>query len=116
MIPIYRSDGEWVAVYQGGHLFNIDGEWLGFAIGREIFDPAGVYVGFLSDDKRLLRKRSLDQAPARRTPPPPPERIRIPSNAPLAPMMRGLPQQIIDMFEEYPERLMYVSETRSDMD
>jgi hypothetical protein len=116
MTPIYRSDGEWVAVYQDGHLFNIDGEWLGFAVGREIFDPAGLYVGFLSDDRRLLRKRSVDLSPPRRTPPPVPPRIAMPPNMPLAPMMRELPHQIIDMFEEYPERLIYVSETRSDMD
>jgi hypothetical protein len=116
MVPIYRSDGEWVAVYQDGQLFNVDREWLGFVVGRELFDPTGLYVGFLSDDRRLLRKRSLDQTPPRRTPPPPPERVALPANVPLAPMMRELPHQIIDMFEEYPERLIYVSETRADMD
>lgn len=116
MVPIYRSDGEWVAVYYKGHLFNIDGEWLGFIVGREVFDPAGLYLGFLSDDQRLLRKRSLSRQTPRRQPPPPPGRIKIPPSMPLAPLFRGLPHQIIDMFEEYPERLIYVSETRPDMD
>jgi hypothetical protein len=35
---------------------------------------------------------------------------------PLAPLMRELPVQIIDVFEEFPDRLLYVSETRPDME
>ena len=104
MIPIYRTDGEWVAVYLEGNLFNVDGEWLGFTVGREVYDSGGLYLGFLSDDKLRLQ------------PPPRPERPKLPANMPLAPMLRSLPHQIIDMFEEYPDRLMYVSETRPDMD
>lgn len=116
MVPIYRSDGEWVAVYKEGHLFNIDGEWLGFVVGREVYDPAGMYLGFLSDDKRLLRKRSLPRNIPHRAPPSRPDRPRIPASMPLAPLLSALPHQIIDMFEEYPERLIFVSETRPDMD
>ncbi len=116
MIPIYCSDGDWVAVYSSGHLFNIDGEWLGFALGREIYDPTGSYIGFLSDDKRLLRTRSEPRNKPQIVPPQRPERPKIPSQMPLAPMLRNLPYQIIDMFEEFPERFMFVSETRSDME
>lgn len=116
MIPIYQSNGAWVAVYHKGHIFNVDGEWLGFLVGREVFDPAGMYLGFMSDDQRLLRKRSISNEPPHHAPPPRPERPRIPATMPLAPLMRELPHQIIDMFEEYPERLIYVSETRPDMD
>jgi hypothetical protein len=116
MVPIYRSDGEWVAVYREGQLFNIDGEWIGFVVKREVFDPAGQYLGFLSDDKRLLRKRSLSNQPPHAEVPERPERPRIPASMPLAPLMRELPHQIIDMFEEYPERLLFVSETRPDME
>ena len=116
MVPIYRSDGEWVAVYENGHLFNVDGEWIGFVTGREVFDPVGHYLGFLSDDKRLLRKRSLSRVPPRLEPPPRPGRPRVPASMPLAPMMRELPHHLIDLFEEYPERLLFVSETRPDMD
>lgn len=116
MVPIYRSDGEWVAVYTQGNIFNIDGEWLGFVVGREVYDPAGLYLGFLSDDKRLLRKRSLSLRPPHIDPPSRPPRPDIPANVPLAPLMRELPHQIIDMFEEHPERLIYVSETRPDME
>jgi len=116
MQPIYRSDGEWVGVFVDGHLFNIDGEWLGFASGREIFDTAGQYLGFLSDDRRLLRKRTLSRRPPHVDAPARPERPTIPASMPLAPMMGELPHHIIDVFEEYPERMIYVSETRKDMD
>jgi len=71
--------------------------------------------GFLSDDRRLLRKRNIEKRP-RVTPPPHPERPNLPANMPLAPMLRALPHQYVDMFEEHPERLMYISETRPDMD
>jgi hypothetical protein len=116
MEPIYRSDGEWVGVYENGHVFNVDGEWIGFVNGREVFDPTGRYLGFLSDDKRLLRKRTLSRRPPRLKPPARPPRQRMPISMPLAPLMRELPHQIIDVFEEYPDKLMYVSETRPDMD
>lgn len=115
MIPIYRSDGEWVAVYDKGHLFSVEREWLGFVIGREVFDPSGDYLGFLSDDHRLLRKRTLREL-AHHPPPPRPPRPILPANMPLAPLLRALPYQIIDVFEEYPERFIFISETRPDMD
>jgi hypothetical protein len=116
MTPIYRSDGAWVAVYERGHLFNVDGEWIGFVHGREVFDSSGLYLGFLSDDRRLLRKRSEPGKRPRLQPPSPPERPVIPASMPLAPMLRSLPYQIIDMFEAYPDRLSYLSETRPDME
>lgn len=115
MTPIYRSDGEWVAVYEQGHIFNVDGEWIGFLVGREVFDPAGLYLGFLSDDRRLLRKREEVDNKPRHVPPPRPVSPHLPASVPLSPLMAGLPYQIIDMFEEYPERLMYISETRPDI-
>ncbi len=116
MVPIYRSDGEWVGVFKDGCLFNVDGEWIGFVSGREAFDTAGQYLGFLSDDRRLLRKRSLSRRPPKLVPPERPQRPQLPATMPLAPMMRQLPHQIIDVFEEFPDRLIYVSETRPDMD
>ncbi len=116
MVPIYRSDGEWVAVYERGHLFNVDGEWIGFVRGREVYDPTGVYLGFLSNDRRLLRKRSMAEVRPRLQPPPRPEAPEIPSAMPLAPMLPALPYSIIDMFEEFPDRLLFVSDTRPDME
>lgn len=116
MEPIYRSDGEWVAVYEEGHLFSAGGEWLGFVVGRNVFDTGGDYLGFLSDDRRLLRRRRSDDRPARREPPPRPPTLQVPANVPLAPMFRVLPFHIVDVFEEEGDRLRYISETRPDME
>jgi len=116
MVPIYSTPGDWVAVYDNGHLYSSDGEWLGFVIGREVFDPAGQYVGFLSDDRRLLRKRTLGRKIPRMDPPPRPKHPRVPASFPLPPMMRELPHHIIDMFDEYPDRFKFVAETRPDLD
>ncbi|MGH2537797.1 MAG: 4-fold beta flower protein [Candidatus Promineifilaceae bacterium] len=115
MVPIYRSDGAWVAVYERSHIFNIDGEWIGFVVGREVFDPAGQYLGFMSDDRRLLRKRSTGRRAPHASVPEQPARPNIPANVPLAPLLPELPFQIVDLFVEFPERLMYVAETRPDM-
>lgn len=116
MVPIYRTDGEWVAVYQKGHIFNIDGEWVGFVTGRDVYDTSGMYLGFLSDDRRLLRTRSRPPARARLQSPPRPEAPEIPATMPLAPLLPSLPYSIIDLFEEMSERLSFVSDTRPDMD
>ena len=116
MEPIYRTDGAWVAVFKDGHIFTTEAEWIGFVIGREVFDAEGEYLGFLSDDRRLLRKRVVSDERDRKEPPAPPARPRLPANMPLAPLMRELPFHIIDIFEEYADQLMYVSETRPDME
>lgn len=116
MVPIYRSNGEWVAVYDKGHVYNCDKEWIGFVHGRNVFDPSGLYLGFLSDDRRLLRSRSRPSDRLHRKPPPRPERPELPATMPLAPMLSALPYHLIDMFEEYSERLTFVSETRPDME
>lgn len=116
MEPIYRTDGAWVAVFTGGHVFTTEGDWVGFVVGREVFDTQGEYLGFLSDDRRLLRKRMVNETPSRKEVPPAPERPRLPANMPLAPLMRELPFHIIDVFEEYADELTYVSETRPDME
>lgn len=116
MEPIYRTNGEWVAIYDEGHVFSVSGEWLGFVAGRDVFDPSGEYLGFLSDDRRLLRKRNPRISKSKKARPTRPERPRIPSRMPLAPLMRELPYHIIDVFEEYSERLVFISETRPDME
>lgn len=116
MVPIYRTDGEWVAIFQQGHLFNVEGTWLGFAVGREIFDPNGNYIGFLSDDQRLLRTRTEPGRMPRYRPPEAPCRPAMPSRVRLAPMLRPLPYHMIDLFEEFPERFSYISESQPDME
>ena len=116
MIPIYRTDGEWVALIYRGHLFNVDGEWLGFMISNDVYDPQGNYLAYISEDRRLLRTRQEPRDKLRKTPPPRrPKRPRVRSSVPLAPMLSSLPYSTIDMFEEYETRLMYISETRPDI-
>lgn len=115
MVPLYQTDGEWVAVYERGHIFDVDGEWIGVVVGREVYGPTGHYLGFLSDDKRLLRKKSgvkrkVIERPAR------PERPRIPVTVPLAPMMRELPHHLVDLFEEYGKRLPFITNLMPDME
>ncbi|MCA9975222.1 MAG: hypothetical protein KC413_05710, partial [Anaerolineales bacterium] len=90
--------------------------WLGFVVGREVYDAGGTYLGFLSNDRRLLRKRSMSEKRHRLSPPARPERPQMPANMPLAPLLPALPYSIIDLFEEFPERLMYISDTRPDME
>jgi len=104
-----------MAVYHKRSLFNADGEWIGFVRGKDVYDPNGVYLGFFSDDRRLLRRRTPPERP-RQIPPPRPIKPDFPPHMPLAPMLRSLPYHLIDMFEEYPERLIYISETRPDME
>lgn len=116
MQPIYRSDGEWVAVFHKGNLFNVDGEWIGFVQGRDVYNPSGQYLGYLSNDRRLLRKRADEDDRPDKAPPPRPERPSLPSSMPLAPMLGSLPYGIIDLFEEIPEQLLYISDTRPDME
>lgn len=116
MQPIYRSDGEWVAVFDRGNIFNVDGEWIGFVEGRTAYNTIGNYLGYLSNDHRLLRHRSDRKKLEHKTPPARPKRPSIPSTMPLAPMLRALPFGIIDLFEESPEKLMFISETRPDME
>ena len=116
MEPIYRTDGEWVAVHHEGHIFSTAGGWLGFVDGREVFDTGGDYLGYLSDDHRLLRRRRTDEHPPRREPPPRPPRPIIPATMPLAPLLRELPFSIVDVFEEEGEKIFFVSETRPDME
>ena len=118
IVPIYRSDGAWRAVYKDGHLFNTEGDWLGFVLGREVFSRTGDYLGFLSDDRRLLRKRVPDERnrDRRYEPPPRPPRPTLPANVPLAPLLKELPFHIVDVFEEMGDKLSYISDTRPDME
>jgi hypothetical protein len=115
MEPIYRSDGEWVAVYLKGFVYNVDGECLGFVRGREVYDMGGSYLGFLSDDRRLLRQRR-PPIKERLAPPTRPARPNIPSSMPLSTMLPTLPYSYIDLFEEYPDRLTFISDTRPDLE
>ena len=118
---VYASNGEWAALFSEGHLYNLAGDWIGWVEpgGDQVYSVRGEYVGWLSDDFRILRKRSVDALASRRTPPPRPARIPVPASVPLAPLLRELTYDTIDVFEDMPERLHTVDtieETRPDMD
>ncbi len=119
LIPIYTTRGDLGAYLVYPHIFNQQGEWVGFVTPkREVYSVLGHYIGWLTDDPRILRKRSYDFSNPRVKPPPPQPRIRVPASVPLPPMMSELTYTHIDILEEEPERLSTVDfdELREDMD
>ncbi|RPH59731.1 MAG: hypothetical protein EHM81_07665 [Chloroflexi bacterium] len=118
IIPIYTSRGDAEAFLVYPYLFNRQGEWTGFVTPqREVYSVLGYYVGALTNDPRILRKRSAEDKP-RLKPPAAPPRLRVPSTIPLAKMMGALSFETIDVLENEPERLHTLDsgEFRQDMD
>jgi hypothetical protein len=118
-IPIYSSRGDLGAYLVYPYIFNQNGEWVGWVTGkREVYSVLGSYIGWLSDDPRILRRRSYDFSKPRITPPQPPNRIRVGATVPLAPMMPELTYATVDVLEEEPERLSTgdAHELKEDMD
>ena len=61
IIPIYTSRGEAEAFLVVPYIFNLNGEWVGWATPqREIYSVLGYYVGTLTNDARIVHKRSED--------------------------------------------------------
>jgi len=119
IIPIYSSRGEVDAYLVFPYLFNRSGEWIGWVTPqREVYSVLGNYVGFLTNDPRIVRRRSDDATKPRMKGPPRPQRIVTPANAPLAPLMSDLSQSLVDVLVEEPERLHTVDtgEFREDLD
>lgn len=119
LIPIYTTSGDLGAYLIYPYLHNSLGEWIGFVTPkREVYSVLGNYVGTLTNDPRVLRRRSYDFSKPRLKPPPPQQRITVPATVPLAPMMAELPFSMIDVLEDEPERLSTVDfdELREDMD
>lgn len=119
-IPIYTTGGDYEAFMIYPMIYNLNGEWIGFVTSkREVYDVRGTYVGWMSNDPRILRKRSLEFTKPKLTPPPSPNtRAPIPARAPLPPMMAELGFDTIDVLEEEPERLptLDFGELRDDLD
>lgn len=118
IIPIYSSRGEVDAYLVFPYLFNRSGEWTGIVTAqREVYSVLGSYVGYLTNDPRIVRKRSEDTFKPRLKMPPSPGRISLPASSPLAPLMSDLPQGLVDILVEEPERLHTVDsgELREDM-
>jgi len=88
-------------------IYNPGGEWIGWVSKEgQVYSVSGEYVGWLSPDKRILRRRVMETLEPRRQPPSPPTvKVRLPATVPLPPMMQELPHNIVDVFEEMPERL-----------
>jgi 4-fold beta-flower domain-containing protein len=118
IIPIYTTSGEPAAYLGYPYLFGRNGEWVGWVTAsRDVYSVLGHYVGYLTNDPRILRRRSDSHRP-RLDPPPAPRRISIPAQVPLARMMSEIPQEIVDVLMEEPERLHTsdLGELRNDMD
>jgi hypothetical protein len=119
IIPIYSSRGEVEAFLAFPYLFNRSGEWIGWVTPqREVYSVMGFYVGALTNDPRIVRKRSESDLRPHLKVTPPPGRLPIPSHLPLAPLMSDLPLGLVDVLVEEPERLHTVDsgELREDMD
>ena len=119
IIPIYSSRGEVEVFLVFPYLFNRNGEWIGCVTPqREVYSVLGYYVGTLTSDPRIVRRRSDDALKPNLKVTPPPGRLSIPAQLPLAPLMSDLPHSLVDVLVEEPERLHTVDsgELREDLD
>jgi hypothetical protein len=119
IIPIYSSRGEVEAFLVFPYLFNRSGEWIGWVTPqREVYSVMGYYVGFLTNDPRIVRKRSDNALRPHLKSPPSPGRLATPANIPLAPLMSDLTHSLVDVLAEEPERLHTIDsgELREDID
>jgi hypothetical protein len=119
IIPIYTSRGDAEAFLAYPYIYNRQGEWIGWVTReREVYSVLGYYVGMLSNEPRILRKVTEESKPCRTPPPPPRNKILLPPTVPLAPLMRELYHDTIDVLLEEPERLHTADagELRPDMD
>ena len=119
MIPIYNSQGEADAFLVFPHVFNRSGEWIGWVTPqRDVYSVIGQYVGALTDEPRIVRKRSEDEIKPRLKCPPRPARVAPPAQVPLAPLMRELTHSLIDVLSESPDLLHTLDsgELREDLD
>lgn len=100
------------------YLFNRLGDWIGWVTpDRDVHSVLGYYVGYLTDEPRILRKRS-DTSKPRLDPPPSPGKLYPSATVPLAPMMAELTYGQIDVLQDEPECLHTTDsgDLRPDMD
>jgi hypothetical protein len=119
IIPIYSSRGEVEAFLVFPYLFNRSGEWIGWVTPqRDVYSVLGAYVGFLTNDPRIVRKRSDNDLRPHQRMSPPPGKLNTPATIPLAPMLSDLSQSLVDVLVEEPERLHTLDsgELRDDLD
>ena len=119
IIPIYTTKGDAEAFLQYPNLFNRNGEWIGFVTPkRDVYSVLGEYVGTLTNDPRIVRKRSTSTLKPHLDPPTKPTRIQLPVNIPLPPMMPELSHSVVDVLLDMPERLHTIDsgDSREDLD
>lgn len=119
LIPIYTTQGEAEAFLSYPYLFNRNGDWIGFATPqKEVYSVLGNYVGTLTDEPRIVSKRTTSTLKPRLNPPPQPQKVYPPATIPLPPMMAELSHSVIDVLQDAPERLHTIDsgEYRQDMD
>ncbi|MDP1716072.1 MAG: hypothetical protein Q8L41_15135 [Anaerolineales bacterium] len=119
LIPIYTTQGDAEAFLSYPYLFNRNGDWIGFATTqKEVYSVLGNYVGTLTDEPRIVSKRTTSTLKPRLNPPPQPQKVYPPATIPLPPMMAELSHSVIDVLLDAPERLHTVDsgEYRQDMD
>ena len=119
IIRIYTTKGDAEAFLVYPYLFNRNGDWIGFVTPkREVYSVLGDYVGTLTNDPRIVRKRSTSTLKPRLKPPPHPQKIYPPATIPLAPMMPELSHSVIDVLLDSPGRLHTIDsgENRQDLD
>lgn len=106
LIPIYTSRGEVKAFLAYPYLYNPRGEWIGWVNpDRRVYSVHGHFAGEMNADPRILRKRESTHSEPRKKPIPAPPPIHPPQTVPLAPLMREIPQNLIDVLDEAPELL-----------
>lgn len=118
-VAIYTTAGDFEAFMIYPNIHNMLGEWIGFVTDeKQVYSVQGDYVGWLSEDPRILRKRSYDFSKPGLTPPGRPPKMPVPGGSPLPPMMADLSYDTIDVLQDDPDRLhtMDAGELRPDMD
>jgi len=118
IIPIYSSRGDAEAFLTYPYLFNRNGEWIGFLTAqREVYSVLGYYVGALTNDPRIIRKRTAESKP-RLKPPQAPPHLRISSIIALPKLVGDLSHENVDVLQDEPERLHTLDsgEMRQDLD
>jgi hypothetical protein len=119
-LHLYTTRGEFAALLLFPYLYSRDGDWTGWVTEeRDVFNLESAYVGWVSHDRRILRRQTV-QPRVVPFPPPTPEEthVRVPATTPLPPLMAEYSHDVIDVLEEMPELLHPIdsSELKSDMD
>lgn len=103
---IYTTDEEYVAFYIYPHIFNTRNEWIGFiAPSKDVHNIDGGYVGYITDESRVLRKRSGNENKPNFPPPPVPDKVKGRTSMSLPPMMSDLGYDLVDVLQDEPKLL-----------